>query len=122
MVYIYVWHCYLIEFLVFAYSCLWERTVRTKKLDKENLKRMHNIYPTLAPLPHSNCLISKEISLDYGRTESSCTCGIFIRSMPVHALVLLGIPNYSCKFSIVVKSGTVVKFSSSCRIFNSENL
>ena len=42
---------------IFAYSCLWERTVWKKKLDKENLKRMHNICPTLALLAHSNCLI-----------------------------------------------------------------
>ena len=42
---------------IFAYSCLWERTVRKKNLDKENLKRMHNICTTLAPLSHSNCLI-----------------------------------------------------------------
>ena len=41
-----------------------------RKLYKENLKRMHNICPTLASLSPSPTVtaLSKEISLDYGRT------------------------------------------------------
>ena len=43
-----------------------------EKLDKENLKRMHNICPTLPHPPPSPTVtaLSKEISLDYGRTVS----------------------------------------------------
>ena len=63
---------------IFTYSCLWERTVSKKKLDKENLKRMHNICTTLAPPPPTVTALFKEISLDYGRTgQNAIDCQFY---------------------------------------------